>query len=275
VLVAAVAAVPSPAAANGSTIAWGSLPEGAVPGLSLDVRAVEATSDRETCAITLSIRNRFALALDRIILDLVLEDEDGGRIAAGQAETGTLPSGEATSATVALSREDGTFSCSQATGLKVVPRACSAGPIDLFDACRAGLGGTAEAVRLSFDRKAEPYPFRDDGVLDRPGYRASDAKATEVVAAGLTLSAISARLAERFAVGTGTEGSLVVAVAAGSAAAAAGILAGDVIVEVDQESAVDTQAAAATLGRSLAAGRPALLLIERDGAARFLVLGGD
>ena len=71
----------------------------------------------------------------------------------------------------------------------------------------------------------------------------------------------------------GTRGAVVSEIAPGSAAAAAGVREGDVILEVDRQRITTAEEAAAALAGSRSGGH--LVRIRGPAGTRFITLGGD
>ncbi len=90
---------------------------------------------------------------------------------------------------------------------------------------------------------------------------------------GLTLSALTDELREKFEIGEEKQGVLVVAVAGGSTAAEKGLQAGDIIVEVGQQSvAAPGDVAARIADHRNEDKNTALLLLDRQGDLRFVAV---
>ncbi len=97
-----------------------------------------------------------------------------------------------------------------------------------------------------------------------------------VEALGMTLSALTPELRQRFEVGERVRGVLITRVADGSSAAERGLRAGDVIVEVGQEEVATPQQVVAKIQQARSQNRRSILvMIERQGEQRFVGLQVD
>ena len=90
---------------------------------------------------------------------------------------------------------------------------------------------------------------------------------------GIALQTLTPELAQSMGVERGTRGAVVSEVAPGSAAAAAGVREGDIILEVDRQRVTTAEEAASALGASRGGGH--LVRIRGAGGTRFITLGGD
>jgi serine protease Do len=97
-----------------------------------------------------------------------------------------------------------------------------------------------------------------------------------VDALGMSLSAITPELRERFEVAEKTKGVLITKVEDGSTAAERGLRAGDVIVEVAQEEVTQpAQVVTKVQDAKKANRRSVLIMVERQGEQRFVGLPVD
>jgi serine protease Do len=90
---------------------------------------------------------------------------------------------------------------------------------------------------------------------------------------GLALQTLTPELAESMGIDRGTRGAVVAEVAPGSAAAAAGVREGDVILEVDRQRIATADEAATALSAPRNGGH--LVRIRGAAGIRFITLGGD
>ncbi|HSE78566.1 MAG TPA: DegQ family serine endoprotease [Alphaproteobacteria bacterium] len=108
----------------------------------------------------------------------------------------------------------------------------------------------------------------------RGGQRGQSNTGPTVDALGMSLSAITPELRERFEVAEKTKGVLITKVAEGTPAAERGLRPGDVIVEIDQEEVTSPAQVAQKVKDARAAGKKKsiLVMIERQGEQRFVGL---
>jgi Do/DeqQ family serine protease len=90
---------------------------------------------------------------------------------------------------------------------------------------------------------------------------------------GIALQTLTPELAQSMGIERGTRGAVVSEVAAGSAAAAAGVREGDIILEVDRQRVTTAEEAASALGAQRSGGH--LVRIRGAGGTRFITLGAD
>jgi serine protease Do len=108
------------------------------------------------------------------------------------------------------------------------------------------------------------------------GKGGKDQGKASVDALGMSLAKISADLRDKFSIDSGVDGVVVTDVAADSPAAQKGLRAGDVIVEVAQETVKDPKDVADRVGKAKAAGRKSvLMLVDRQGDLRFVAIRLD
>jgi serine protease Do len=119
------------------------------------------------------------------------------------------------------------------------------------------------------------------GELEKPEEQAAvmpddgdqDAADREIGALGLTLSSLTPRLRERLELASEVTGVVITGVDESSVAAERGISAGDLIVEIDRESATSPSHVATMVEKALEARRPsALLLLDGRRGLRFVAL---
>jgi serine protease Do len=90
---------------------------------------------------------------------------------------------------------------------------------------------------------------------------------------GLALQTLTPQLAESLGLAPGTRGAVVAEVAPGGQAAAAGVEAGDVILEIDRQRVATADEAAAALGAPRKGGH--LVRLRTASGLRYLTLGGE
>jgi len=109
-----------------------------------------------------------------------------------------------------------------------------------------------------------------------PGQPPAPPSGGTVTALGLSLSAVTPELKQRFSLGDEVNGIIVTEIANDSPGAEKGLRAGDVIVEVAQEEVKSPQQFAQKIDEARKAGRKSiLLLVDRQGDLRFVALRID
>jgi serine protease Do len=109
-----------------------------------------------------------------------------------------------------------------------------------------------------------------------PGQQPPPPSGSTVKTLGLSLSAVTPELKQRFSLGDEVSGVVVTAIANDSPAAEKGVRPGDVIVEVAQEEVKSPQQLAQKIDDARKAGRKSiLLLVDRQGDLRFVALRID
>jgi serine protease Do len=141
---------------------------------------------------------------------------------------------------------------------------------------RASLPMTITLGRLEEDEEAAG-PASDGGSGGGGGSGETEEGAVPVEGLGLTVSAITDRLRERFSIGADTKGVVITAIEdgtpAGAAAAEGRIRTGDVILEVAQREVASPQEAAGFVKEVLDAGdRVLLLTLSRGGEVSFAAI---
>lgn len=129
-------------------------------------------------------------------------------------------------------------------------------------------------IRIGELEKAE-----DDGLLGKDGESEEDGstnpdgKSTSIEAVGLLVAALSAQDRQTYNIGDDVNGVLVVETTPSSEAAEKGLTAGDVIVEINQQSVTSAATAKDIIDKASKAGRNSvLLLVNREGDVRFVAL---
>lgn len=114
----------------------------------------------------------------------------------------------------------------------------------------------------------------DDGLLETGKTSGTSTKGeVKLEKEGLSLSALSDSLRERFNITKDVKGVVVTDVKPGSEAAIKGLIAGDVIVELNQKPVSDPKRVEALIDDARDAGRKSVLfLVSRDGDIRFVAL---
>lgn len=143
---------------------------------------------------------------------------------------------------------------------------------DIFERCASGLHEMPDsALPLTFSavRKADPFTR---SLPEAKTERTDEAQEIHLAEHGLTLSSITAELAARFEVTGDQTGLVIVSVDPDGRAAAAGLVTGDVVSEIDQREVTDAATARALFEDAFASDRAVLLLVERGGSPVFTVL---
>ena len=111
---------------------------------------------------------------------------------------------------------------------------------------------------------------------DTGGKGGKDSGKATVDALGMSLAKISTELRDKFSIDGSVDGVVVTDVANDSPAAQKGLRAGDVIVEVAQETVKDPKDVADRVAKAKAAGRKSvLMLVDRQGDLRFVAIRLD
>lgn len=165
-----------------------------------------------------------------------------------------------------------TFDEKEVSDMRRLPRLVAETPID-------------KTVKVTVWRKRKEHVLDVKvGELDEneeqaaltPGSDKEKTPPSTVNALGLSLSAVTPELRQRFSLADDVSGVVVTEVANDSPAAEKGIRAGDVVVEVAQEEVKDPAQVAAKIEEAKKAGRKSiLLLIDRAGDLRFVALRVD
>jgi serine protease Do len=111
---------------------------------------------------------------------------------------------------------------------------------------------------------ATGYGGGDDNSSPAPGQPPSGQQSARA-SLGLTLQALTPALAQRLGVPPATRGVVVTAIDQSSDAAQQGVNRGDIILSINQQPTVTTQAAAAAIDAARHAGRPSVLLLVQRG----------
>lgn len=141
------------------------------------------------------------------------------------------------------------------------------------------IGSTAELLywrngktKKSTVKIGELEKAEEDGLID-PQDTQNTGSGLEVDEIGLTLKALSDFNRKEYGISDGVSGVLVTDVSRTSEAAKKGLMAGDVIVEIDQQIVKSPDDAADIVGKAKKSGRSSiLLLLNRDGDVRFVAL---
>ena len=117
----------------------------------------------------------------------------------------------------------------------------------------------------------------DDGLLPKDGEEDEETsptgEATTIESVGLSIAGISAQDRQTYNIGDDVNGVIVTDAKPSSEAAEKGLTAGDVIVEINQQTVTDPKAAKDIIDKAAAAGRNSvLLLVNREGDVRFVAL---
>lgn len=261
---------------------------GAAGGPALEVRLVDIRAsglEIHDCSLRFELRNGLDITLKGFAAELILFDAEGRELARKRFEMARIRPGvlrreglgiklapdtlPPTTTAIELQRQ-----CQVLARAELRLRACEGERESVFDRCLAAIvvaPGSALPLALAPDSAEEAVDY---GVIETPsGARAEAVEKAYFSALGATLSSITVALARSRALSPGTEGLLVVEVAPGGAAATAGLMAGDVVAEVDQEPVLRPQDLEAALARARAAGhRSLLVLVDRDRDADFRVV---
>lgn len=256
-------------------------------GIAIRLYSVQASGlSTYDCSIQLEVHNRMAVTLDGFAATLGFFDAAGAIIAQKPFEMTRIrpsvrrreglgfklsfPAGhEMPQAMTELVDQ-----CDVLDSADIVLRACEGARDDMFSACQSALfahPGTELPLNVRRDGVEEVVDY---GVVALPqGFRADVAERAILGPLGLTVSTITEELAWTEGLSPVTQGLLVVASDPEGPADFAGVQAGDVISEFDQDvalSAVEAEAAvAAALNRGA---RSMLLLLDRGGEPVFAVI---
>ena len=275
----------APAAA---ALAWLAAGAGGAGEPALEVRLADIRAsglEIHDCSLRFELRNGLDIALKGFAAELILFDAGGRELARKPFEMARVGPGvlrreglgiklaadDLPRVTTALELQ---HQCDVLASAELRLRACESDRESVFDRCLAAITvapGGALPLALAPDSAEEAVDY---GVIETPrGARAEAAEEVYFPSLGATVSSITAALARSRSLSPVTEGLLVVEVAAGGAAAAAGLMAGDVVAEVDQEPVLRPQDLEEALARARAAGhRSLLVLVEGDRGADFRVV---
>ena len=127
-------------------------------------------------------------------------------------------------------------------------------------------------LRIGEQEEAEKQNVSATGPAKKPQEKDAPV-ASDVEQLGLTLQKVTDQLRERYGLSDNVKGVVITKVAAGSPAAEKQLLAGDVILEVDQKPVTTPQEVAELVGKLQAQKkRSVLLFVERQGDPRFAAL---
>lgn len=165
-----------------------------------------------------------------------------------------------------------TFDEKEVTDMRRLPRLVAETPID-------------KTVKVTVWRKRKEHVLEvkvgeleenEEQAALTPGSEKEKTPPSTVNALGLSLSAATPELRQRFSLADDVSGVVVTEVASDSPAAEKGIRPGDVVVEAAQEEVKDPAQVAAKIEEAKKAGRKSiLLLIDRAGDLRFVALRVD
>jgi serine protease Do len=147
-------------------------------------------------------------------------------------------------------------------------------PVDTANALRNQVADTTPGTRITLDVIRDGQRRQLSATLGEapssgapPPAASNDAAERHQQALGITVTPVTAALARTQGLGT-THGLLVTAVADNSRAERSGLRPGDVIESVNRQPVRDAASFREALGQG--AGRPVLLLVNRDGHAVFV-----
>jgi serine protease Do len=139
---------------------------------------------------------------------------------------------------------------------------------DVIDYVATRAIGSKVTVGVVRDGQPQKIPVAL-GELPSPDKR----QGAETAKMGMVLQTLTPELAQSMGLEPGTRGAVVAEVAAGSAAAAAGVHDGDVILEIDRQRVTTADQAQAALSSPRKGGH--LVRLRGVGGTRFITLGGD
>jgi len=152
--------------------------------------------------------------------------------------------------------------------MRILPRIVAETPIDekvKMTYWRDGKEKTSNVIVGELEKAEE------EGLLETAA--ASSAPGTDIESVGLTISALTEKEREEYSVPSDIKGVLVTGTESGSEAAEKGLDAGDVIVEINQQTISTPQEAEDIFRKAKKAGRTSvLLLVNRQGDVRFVAL---
>ena len=167
-------------------------------------------------------------------------------------------------------RERG-LDCKAVAEVEVRLRACIGGHRSLFETCKTMLrGAEPSVVVVTVDRQATELPSAHG--LAVVIFRAALPDRRWLPRLGVTVAAITQDIAREYGLSDDVAGLIVAAVAEDGPAAAKGIRAGDVIVEIDQDEITSPAEVGPLLDSAGHAGRALLLLYRRGEEFLFAVL---
>ena len=165
-----------------------------------------------------------------------------------------------------------TFDGKEIGDMRRLPRVVAETPIDK----KVKVAVWRKGKEVLLDVKVGELDEREDVATADTKVPPGGGKPATVEALGLSLSAISPDLRQKFSIGEDVAGVVVTAVTADSAAAEKGVKIGDVILEVGQEEVKSPGEVASKVDEARKANRKSLLLlIDRQGDLRFVALRID
>jgi serine protease Do len=165
-----------------------------------------------------------------------------------------------------------TFDGREISDMRRLPRVVAETPINK----RTKVVVWRKGREMSFDVKVGELDEREDTEQAAATPKGGEQKPATAEALGLSLSALSNDLRQKFSIGEEVSGVVVTEVTANSPAAEKGVRAGDVILEVGQEEVKSPGDVAAKVEEARKANRKSLLLlIDRQGDLRFVALRID
>lgn len=156
--------------------------------------------------------------------------------------------------------------------MRDLPRLVAETKIDRVVSVDVWRDGKKRSVKVKI---AELEEAEENGLLSAEASSSSPSSKNTVTieSVGLTLAELSKALRSEYGIGNDVEGIVVVEVASSSEAAEKGLAAGDVIVEINQQSVDDPKEASKIMNKARKGGRNSvLLLVNRDGDVRFVAL---
>jgi serine protease Do len=204
---------------------------------------------------------------DEIAESLGLDKARGALVARvtekGPAEKGGVQSGDV------ITRFDG----KEVTDMRRLPRLVAETPVGKSVKVEVWRKGRTQTLEMSLGELEEN---EQQAAAPRPGGRSQPGAGGTVEALGMSLTALTPELRERFEVAEKTRGVLITKVDEGSTAAERGLRAGDVIVEVAQEEVTQpAQVLSKVQDAKKANRRSVLIMVERQGEQRFVGLPVD
>jgi serine protease Do len=163
------------------------------------------------------------------------------------------------------------FDGKEVTEMRRLPRYVAETPVDRTVKVEVHRKGKSMMLDVTIGELDESEQV---AAAPRGGQRGQSNTGPTVDALGMSLSAITPELRERFEVAEKTKGVLITKVAEGTPAAERGLRPGDVIVEIDQEEVTSPAQVAQKVKDARAAGKKKsiLVMIERQGEQRFVGL---
>ncbi len=158
--------------------------------------------------------------------------------------------------------------------MRELPRLVAEANIDTEATIEFWRDGQMKSAKI---KVGELEKAEDDGLLPKDGEEDEETgptgELTKIESVGLSIGAISAQDRQAYNIGDDVNGVIVIDTKPSSEAAEKGLTAGDVIVEINQQTVTDPKTAKDVIDKAAATGRNSvLLLVNREGDVRFVAL---